>query len=110
MAIRPPNNAPTIIADDAGNLLKARIMTTASGRSVHKLMLKIDSMTSSTTVKSMGTTTSSRSPINAYNARAMRIEGIVVDIMLLMWVIRSVPATAGARFVVSDSGEILSPK
>ncbi len=27
-----------------------------------------------------------------------------------MWVKRSVPAIAGARFVVSDKGDILSPK
>ena len=42
--------------------------------------------------------------------RVMLIEGIVVHIMYLMWVKRSVPAIAGARFVVSDRGDILSPK
>ena len=32
---------------------------------------------------------------------------IVVDIMALIWLKRVVPATAGARFVVSDKGEQL---
>ena len=36
--------------------------------------------------------------------------GTVVIVMYLMWVIKSVPATAGARFVVSERGESLSPK
>ena len=30
--------------------------------------------------------------------------------MLPMWVNKDMPATAGAKFVVSDSGDILSPK
>ena len=37
-------------------------------------------------------------------------EGIVVYIIYLMCVNKSVPAIAGARFVVSDKGDILSPK
>ena len=40
----------------------------------------------------------------------MVIEGIVVNIMYLMCDIKSVPAIAGAQFVVSDNGDILSPK
>ena len=36
--------------------------------------------------------------------------GPVVHIICLMWVKRSVPAIAGAKFVVSDKGDILSPK
>ena len=38
------------------------------------------------------------------------IEGIVVNAMYLMCVIKSVPDIAGAKFVVSDNGDILSPK
>ena len=36
--------------------------------------------------------------------------GIVVYIMYLICINYSVPAIAGARFVVSDKGDILSPK
>ena len=42
--------------------------------------------------------------------RAMTIDGMVVAIIARMCEYRSVPATAGARFVVSDRGDILSPK
>ena len=37
-------------------------------------------------------------------------EGIVVYIIYLIWVNSSVSATAAAKFVVSDNGDILSPK
>jgi len=40
----------------------------------------------------------------------MPMLGIVVHVMWRMWVKRSVPAIAGARFVVSERGDILSPK
>jgi hypothetical protein len=36
--------------------------------------------------------------------------GTVVYTMCRMWVKSWVPATAGARFVVSERGDILSPK
>ena len=36
--------------------------------------------------------------------------GMVVIIIYRMCVNKSVPAMAGAKFVVSDSGDILSPK
>ncbi len=36
--------------------------------------------------------------------------GIVVLAMCRIWVNKSVPAMAGARLVVSDNGDILSPK
>src|SRR5690606_34873677 len=42
--------------------------------------------------------------------RAISMDGTVVGIMFLMCENRSVPVTAGARLVVSDSGETLSPK
>ena len=43
-------------------------------------------------------------------ARATAKLGVVVQVMCLMWVKMSMPVTAGARLVVSDSGDILSPK
>ena len=38
------------------------------------------------------------------------MEGMVVYIIYLICVIKSVPAMAGAKFVVSERGDILSPK
>ena len=49
-------------------------------------------------------------PINKNKINVIEKEGIVVYIIYLMWVIRSVPAMAGARLVVSLNGDILSPK
>jgi hypothetical protein len=50
------------------------------------------------------------SPTTAKSTSASTMLGMVVHSMWRMCVNRSVPATAGARFVVSDSGESLSPK
>ena len=49
-------------------------------------------------------------PITRYATSATTRDGPVVKIMCLMWSNRLEPATAGARFVVSDRGDILSPK
>ena len=45
-----------------------------------------------------------------HETRAISKEGPVIQAMCRMWVNKSVPATAGARLVVSDRGDILSPK
>src|SRR5690625_4187617 len=45
-----------------------------------------------------------------YKIRAIKKAGIVSHSICLMWVKRSVSATAGAMFVVSDKGDNLSPK
>ena len=42
--------------------------------------------------------------------RVINIDGPVVRVMYRMCVKISVPAIAGARFVVSERGDILSPK
>ncbi len=49
-------------------------------------------------------------PATPNSTTAARKLGAVVQSMCRMWTKSSVPATAGARFVVSDSGDILSPK
>ncbi len=49
-------------------------------------------------------------PMKAKAARANRKLGVVVQTMARMWVKISMPVTAGARLVVSESGDILSPK
>src|SRR3546814_5619310 len=43
-------------------------------------------------------------------AKAISMAGTVVGIMFLMCENRSTPVTAGARFVVAESGDTLSPK
>ena len=67
-------------------------------------------MASSATVRSKAGTASTVRPMAAKSTRAIVIDGTVVTSMARMWVYRSVPAMAGARLVVSDSGDILSPK
>jgi hypothetical protein len=49
-------------------------------------------------------------PSQAYNTSAIKIAGVTVQTMCLMCSINVAPAIAGARFVVSDKGYILSPK
>ena len=44
------------------------------------------------------------------NNKVITILGTVVKVMYLICVNKSVPAIAGARFVVSLKGDILSPK
>ena len=46
----------------------------------------------------------------AKTTKVTKIVGTVVKDMYFMWVNKSVPAIAGAKFVVSESGDILSPK
>ena len=49
-------------------------------------------------------------PIKSEITRVMRSVGSVVHIMAPTWSNRLLPETAGARFVVSERGESLSPK
>ena len=49
-------------------------------------------------------------PRNKKITKAINRLGPVVQIICLICENRSVPAIAGARFVVSDKGDILSPK
>ena len=60
--------------------------------------------------KARSASTSPRSPRAVKIASAQTKEGIVVHNMWRMCSNSSAPATAGARLVVSDSGDILSPK
>ena len=46
----------------------------------------------------------------AKTTRVINIVGTVVYAIYFMCVNKSVPAIAGAKFVVSESGDILSPK
>ena len=50
------------------------------------------------------------SPIAVNKISAISMLGKVVHIMCPICPNKSVPATAGARLVVSDKGDILSPK
>ena len=50
------------------------------------------------------------SPITKNMSKVMTIEGIVVIDIYFMCSIKLLPLTDGARFVVSERGDILSPK
>ena len=51
-----------------------------------------------------------KKPATANIPRARTRLGVVVQTMWRIWTNRFVPDMAGARFVVSESGDILSPK
>ncbi len=86
--------------------------TTASGTKYnHQPMLNCDAMAASKEAVSTPAWESSMNrPIPAKTTKVMLMDGTVVFIMYRMWLKRSVPATAGARFVVSLNGLSLSPK
>ena len=73
-------------------------------------MLKDFSNASNNKLISLVVLTSKLNPIIKKIKSVIINDGIVVYIIYLICVKRSVPATAAARFVVSDSGDILSPK
>ena len=89
MAINPPIRAPAIMEEVGGKRLKAIIITKTSGIRVSRPMSKMLSIISRATVRSIVTSTVSVKPMTAYIAMAMRMEGIGVDIMFLMCVIKS---------------------
>ncbi len=109
-AMRPPVTAPAVIARVGGTLRTASRTTTSSGINARNPIRKMLSIVARPSSRSKAPTGSERRPRNRYSPRAISIEGNVVRRIARMCEYRSVPATAGARFVVSDSGDILSPK
>ena len=49
-------------------------------------------------------------PINVKTIRVIITAGPLVNAMYLIWLANSAPAIAGAKLVVSEIGDILSPK
>jgi hypothetical protein len=106
-----PVSVPITSAGVAGIFRTTRTSTSTTGSSrcgpITKLPLR-DARIALTAAVSCGAAVVS--PITVNKPRAIRMLGVVVHAMWRMWVNRSVPAMAGARLVVSDSGDILSPK
>ena len=111
MATPPPNKAPNKMVGRGGNFRIAIRKTTANGISASgvilneasRVVIKISIMfpfDSALTPK----------PIIKKIINAKIMEGPVVQTICRICVKRSVPVTAGARLVVSDKGDILSPK
>src|SRR5690606_29974735 len=103
--------APTSKAGAAGIFLRIMATTIAGTRKRSGLRLNDASIAVRITLGSRAT-----SVVSSVNPHTMKIisaitsDGTVVYSMYCTWVKRLVPAIAGARFVVSDSGDILSPK
>ena len=111
MAKIPPNKVPTNNAGRAGTFFIMSNSTITGTKNNHGLMLKLLSIAINKFVISLEfCVLSIESPINKKMRSDMTKLGIVVYIMYLIWVNKFVPAIAGARFVVSDKGDILSPK
>ncbi len=107
----PPSNAPKRIVGSGGIFLYAIYRTTTSGISANKEILKLPlSVTINACSVSLSAWVSVPSPTMAKRNSAIVNEGPVVHAMWRMCVNISVSTTAGARFVVSESGDILSPK
>ena len=85
-------------------------MTVAGTRNNHGLMLNAPSMAANLSEISGEPDEVMLNPMIKNAIKAMVIEGMVVMSMYLMWSNKSAPAMAEAKFVVSESGEILSPK
>ena len=106
-----PASAPASSDGSAGTRRTTRASTSATGISRWGPSAYRPSSASSTTWSSAvvaGAGATRPAPANRTSAAAML--GPVVHTMCRMCVNRSVPATAGARLVVSDRADILSPK
>ena len=98
-------------AGNAGIRRTTRTTTSTTGMSRCGRITNSRSSASRTTARSWvvpGVGATNPAAVKSTSASVML--GAVVQTMCWMWVNRSVPATAGARFVVSDSADILSPK
>ena len=77
---------------------------------ITNLRILIDTEKSTTTHWKLAAGSKAAFSANVHPSAAIVIDGKVVHIMCFMCVNKSVPAMAGARLVVSESGDILSPK
>ena len=94
-----------------GNFLLAMIKRIITGRSIKTLIEKLSLSSCKVTSKFDDVLkVSILSPITANKISAITMLGNVVHTICPMCPNKSVPATAGARLVVSDRGDILSPK
>ena len=87
-----------------------RTITVTGTKNNQGLILKALSISPSITEVSASPLTFSVSPIIIKIIKVTINVGTVVYAIYFMCVNKSVPAMAGAKFVVSDIGDILSPK
>ena len=106
----PANKVPTKRATNGSVFLTISPITITGTKNNHPETLKEAEIAMSKSFVFTSPFTSTVSP-NIINKISVKIYvGIVVNVMYLMCVNKSVPAIAGARFVVSDIGDNLSPK
>ena len=108
-----PTIIPTKIPGIAGNFNAIATITIIGGKNITRLMLKVSfklSLYNSTVCISTLLPLYCTKPITKKNISVIAYTTIVDGNICLIWVITSVPAILGARLVVSDNGDILSPK
>ena len=107
----PPNRTPPK-RDGIAGTFRMIIATTANGtRNNQGVILNVES--NATKMSLIWSTFPSGLVENPQMRKTIKViimEGTVVHIMYFMCVNRSVPAIAGAKLVVSERGDILSPK
>ena len=94
----------------AGRFRAISTAVTAGTTSSHGVRLNVPFSASEYASICAAGTPSCESPSTAKMTRAMQMDGTVVTIIYLMCVNRGTRFTDEAMTVVSDSGEILSPK
>ena len=110
-ASTPPSRAPARMVGSGGALRKASQNTATRGSSVQSEMLNVPaSVSCRASMLSTSESASTPKPTARNRISEMMNEGPVVHAMCRMCSKISEPATAGARLVVSESGDILSPK
>ena len=105
-----PSRVPASSAISGGVFLTIRSITKAGTTNNHGLILKASSIEFNITEVSAVPLVSILKPMIINTIIVMVIVGTVVNNIYCMCVNKSVPAIAGARFVVSLKGESLSPK
>src|SRR5690606_8208538 len=105
-----PNKVPIISAIRGGVFFKIKKITTIGTIKSQGVMTKDSSIVDNNDAVSGIVEVSRFSPIIVNKIKVIIKVGTVVSVMYRMWVNRSVPAIAGAKFVVSLNGDILSPK
>ena len=112
MATTAPNNVPTNSAATASTFMNTNTNTTAGTINNQGVMLNRLAKTACKALTSaeFAPPVSSVEPKYQNNPNVIKILGTVVHNIYRIWVIKSVPAIAAAKLVVSESGDNLSPK
>ncbi len=106
----PPNSVPISKAIRGGVFFRIIKITPNGTKNNQPLILKVASMLLRIDWVSASPEVSIVRPNTTKTISVTTSVGTVVSSIYLIWVNKSPPAMAGARFVVSLSGDILSPK